>query len=131
MPLYYRCKHVTILGTSYKVEKCCMLIGTTQTSSGCAPQFGLLHNIVLYGQEPSTLFIFIVLTTLFYNPVFGAYEVTPTMTYKCLYRYAMQCHHLFNAIHYGDNTNLFIKSKYDLSVYCHYWSCAYTLILNY
>lgn len=97
-----------------------MLIGTVHTSSGDAPEFGLLHNIILCGQERDMLFIFIIMTTLSYNPVFGAYEVTPSRNYKCFYRSAIQCHHLFSAIHYSGNVNLFIKSKYDLSVYCNY-----------
>ena len=97
-----------------------MLIGTVHTSSGVAPEFGLLHNIIFSGQEQNMLFIFIIMTTLSYNPVFGAYEVAPSRTYRCLYRSGIQCYHLFNAIHYGDNVNLFIKSKYDLSVYCNH-----------
>ena len=64
--------------------------------------------------------LILVMTTLSYNPVFGAYEVAPSRTYRCLYRSGIQCYHLFNAIHYGDNVNLFIKSKYDLSVYCNH-----------
>ena len=64
METVHRCRRVTILGTEYKVDKCCMLIGTVQTPSGTTPQFGLLHDIVLYGKEPNILFIFILMKTV-------------------------------------------------------------------
>ena len=41
-------------------QKCCMLIGTVHTSSGVAPEFGLLHNIIFSDQEQNMLFIFII-----------------------------------------------------------------------
>lgn len=97
-----------------------MVIGTVQISTGDLPLFGLLHDIILHGQEPIILFVFSVMNTLSYNPLYGAYEVTPSIQYKCVYRSSLPCHHLFSAIHYGDNENMFIKSKYDLTVYCNY-----------
>lgn len=115
-----RCRCVTVLGTVYKVEKCCMLIGTTQIQSGVAPQFGLLYDILLYGKDPTVLLIFILMETVKYNPIFGAYELVSVAQYRCVYRASIQCYHPFNPIRRSDSTTL-IKSKYyDLTVYCNY-----------
>ena len=108
------------MGTSYKAGKCCMLIGTSQDLTNQFPLFGLLYDIILYDQEPKILFVFNVLNTASYNTLYGAYEVTPSINYRCFYRSSLSCYHLFSAIHYGENENMFIKSKYSLSVYCHY-----------
>lgn len=108
------------MGTTYKAEKCWMMIGTTDISTGTAPEFGLLYDIIVYGSEPCILFVFVVMNTLSYNSLFGAYEVDPHIEYRCLHRSSLQCYHLFNAIPCGDQEIKFIKSKYDLLVYCNY-----------
>ena len=97
-----------------------MMIGTAQLPSCVVPQFGFLFDIIVYGQEQNILFIFLVLKTVQYNATFGAYEVVSLPKYQCLYRSSIQCYHPFNAIYHGDSTSKFIKSKYDLTVYCNY-----------
>lgn len=114
-----RCDWATVMGTTYRVNKCCMMIGTTMVPTGCVPQFGSLCDIVYYGQE-SPIFVFNVLETVQYHSTFCAYEVMPLSVYQCLYRPAIRCHHLFNAINYGNTVTKYIKSKYDLTVYCNY-----------
>ena len=113
-----------MLGTTYRTLKCSMMIGTVelQSQSGVAPQFGLLYDIITYGsgEEPSILFIFIVMETLGYISTFGAYEVLPLSNYQCVYCSSLQCHQLLNAFHHGDQTTQFIKPKCDLSVFCKY-----------
>ena len=96
-----------------------MMIGTTELPFGTAPQFGLLYDIIVYGSEPNIVFVFIALQTLAYDPILGAYEVTTLRTYRCLYRSSIHCYHTFNAVH-GAHEHMYIKSKYDLSVYCNY-----------
>lgn len=98
------------------------MIGTTELPFGTVPQFGLLYDIIVQGfnREPSVYFMFIVMDTINYDPVLGAYEVKRLHEYKCLYRsfISSSCYHPFNAVEHGGN--LYIKSKYDLSVYCNY-----------
>ena len=61
--------------------------------------------------------MFIVMDTLNYDPILGAYEVKQLQEYRCLYRSVISngCYH---PLQYG--ANLYIKSKYDLTVYCNY-----------
>ena len=114
---------MTIMGTMYRVEKCWLMIGTTDISFGTVPQFGLLYDIIVQGtsQEPNIYFVFIVMDTLNYDPVFGAYEVKQLREYRCLHRSIVSnsCYHPFNAVEHI-NGGLYIKSKYDLTVYCNY-----------
>lgn len=117
---FYRCRSVTVIGTTYKADKCCMMIGTSDLLYGPAPQFGVLHDILTYGQEPNVMFVFMLMETLGYDATLGAFEVLPLSEYRCLYRSSIQCHYLFNAIHHGNNRTKYIKSKYDLSVHCNY-----------
>ena len=113
---------MTILGTTYKVDKCCMMIGTVQVESGTVPLFGLLYDIVIYGREPQVLFVFILMETIQYNPIFGAYELISQAKYICRYRSAIHCYHPFNPVSTLDSTKVFVRSKYDLTVYCNYMS---------
>lgn len=106
------------MGTSYKTRKCCMMIGTVDIPSGTVPKFGLLHDIILYGKDPKILFIFVVMETVRYSSTYGAYETVLLTGYHCLYRSSIQCYHPFNLIDHGGF--LFIKPKYDLTVYCNY-----------
>ena len=95
------------------------MIGTTQLPLGMVPQFGLLYDIIAYGSEPNIVFVFILMQTLAYDPSLGAYKIE----YKCLYRSSIQCYHLFNTVHVvGESDALFIKSQYDFSVYCNFFS---------
>lgn len=96
-----------------------MMIGTIELPFGTALQFGLLHNILIYGSEPNIVFVFIVMRTLAYDPILSAYEVTTLNEYRCLYSSAITCHHTFSAIR-GVHEHMYIKSKYDLSIYCNY-----------
>jgi len=96
------------------------MIGTTHLPFGTAPQFGLLYDIIVYGSEPNIVFAFIVMITLTYDPILGAYEIVALWEYRCLYHSSIQCYHLFSTIHHGEYGNMYIKSKYDLSVYCNY-----------
>lgn len=98
-----------------------MMIGVLALQSGNAPQFGLLHDIIIYGQEPSIIFVFNVMETLGYHRNMGAYVICPLAEYQCIYRSSLLCHHLFNAVHHDDHSTKYIKSKYDLSVYCNYY----------
>lgn len=63
------------------------------------------------------MFVFVVMQTLAYDPVLGAYEVVPLTEYKCFYRSSI---HLFNVVRHGHDRAMYIKPKYDLSVYCNY-----------
>lgn len=96
------------------------MIGVVRILSGAVPQFGLLCDILLYGKEPCVIFVFTLMETVKYNGKLGAYELIPLAEYKCFYRSAIQCYHPFNPIHINNSTTTFIKSKYDLTVYCYY-----------
>lgn len=98
-----------------------MMIGRVQIPSGTAPEFGLLYDIILHGEEQCILFIFISMETIQYNPVLGAYELLPLSQYRCLYRTSIECYYPFNPIHDVGSTKIFIRSKYDLTVYCNYY----------
>lgn len=50
-----------------------MMIGVVELPSGSAPHFGLLHDVIIHGQEPSILFVFISMETLGYDASLGAY----------------------------------------------------------
>ena len=115
---FYRCNWVEIAGTTYKAGKCYMMIGTTQIQSGVVPKFGFLYDIILCGQD--ALFVFNVMESLGYHAAFGSYEITPLAEYQCLFAPSIRCYHRFNAIHHGNLVTKFIKSKYDLTVYCNY-----------
>jgi hypothetical protein len=117
---FTRCEWVTILGTKYKNNKCFMMIGVTKLQEISMPQFGMLYDIILYGDNPHVLFIFKVMETLWFNTNLGAYEVIQLAGYKCLFRSSLPCHRLFNAVHHGNHATKYIKSKYDLTVYCNY-----------
>ena len=97
------------------------MIGTTDISFGTVPQFGLLYDIVIQGssQEPHVYFICLVMDTLNYDPILGAYVVKKLQDYRCVHRSIISngCYHPFNAV---QHLNLYIKSKYDLTVYCNY-----------
>lgn len=99
------------MGTTYKTKKCCMMIGITELQSCTVPKFGLLHDIILYGQEPN------ILETVKYNSTFGAYETSLLTEYRCLYRSSIQCYHPFNPITHGDSTTKLIKSKNMISLF--------------
>lgn len=75
-------------------------------------------DILVYGQEPKVLYIFNVLETLGFDPKFGAYAVRSITEYYSVHHPALPCHHHFNVV--TMNTQQYIKSKYDLSVYCNY-----------
>lgn len=115
-----RCHSVTILGTTYKVNKCCIMIGTMQILLGTVPQFGLLRDILLYGNEPHVLFVFTEMETIRYNGNLGAYELMPLAHYTCCHQVSIRCFHPFNPIHMSTSIATYIKSKYDLTVYCYY-----------
>ena len=70
-----------------------------QNQSGVVPQFGLLNDIILYGEEPNIIFIFTVLDTLKYDAIFGAYELVSLSECICLYRTSIECYHPFNPVH--------------------------------
>ena len=98
-----------------------MIIGTTQVQSGVVPKFGCLHEIILCGQNsPSTLFVFNVMESLGYHATLGAYEIVPLAEYQFLFVPSIRCYHRFNAVSHGNLVTKFIKSKYDLTVYCNY-----------
>ena len=98
-----------------------MLIGTTDSEVGSVPLFGSLCDIIVYGEERDhILFIFNVMETLQYDFILGAYEVMLLAEYRCLYRASLQCYHLFNAVEHQSHATRYIKSKYDLTVYCNY-----------
>ena len=94
-----------------------MMIGTVELESSIAPLFGLLVDIICE-EEPSLLFVFQVMKTHGYDASLGAYVCSSLSEFKCVYRSSLKCYYLFNAIHLNSNT--YIKSKYDLSVYCNY-----------
>ena len=110
------------MGTVYRAEKCWLMIGTTIISFGTVPQFGLLYDIIIQGsnKEPNIYFVFMVMDTLDYDPILGAYEVKQLQEYRFLHRSIISsgCYHPFNAVNH--NSKLYIKSKYDLTVYCNY-----------
>lgn len=95
-----------------------MMIGVVDLSTGPAPKFGLLHDILVYGQEPKVLYIFKVLETLGFDPKFGAYAVCSIAEFYSVHHPSLPCHHRFNVV--TMNTQQYIKPKYDLSVYCNY-----------
>ena len=110
------------MGTLYRVEKCYLMIGTTTISFGTVPQFGLVYDIIIRGsgEEPHIYFVFSVMDTLDYDAILSAYQVKQLQDYRCLHRSIISngCYHPLNAVLH--NGNLYIKSKYDLSVYCNY-----------
>ena len=116
----FRCKYVTIMGTMYRAEKCWLMIGTTDISFGTVPQFGLLYDIIVQGSEANIYFVFLAMDTLDYDPILGAYKVKQLQEYRVFHRSVVSrgCYHPLNAVNYGGN--LYIKSKYDLTVYCNY-----------
>lgn len=95
-----------------------MMIGIVDISTGPAPKFGLLNDILVYDKEPKVLFIFKVMKTLGFDPKFGAYVVCSTVEYLCVHQPALPCHHRLNVV--TINGCKYIKSKYDLSVYCNF-----------
>lgn len=104
-PVIYRCKSVTIMGTVYRVEKCWLMIGTTDIPLGTVPKFGHLHDVLLAGEEPSIYFVFIAMDTLNYDPILGAYEVRKLNQYQCLYSSLISnfCYHPLNAVQCGNS----------------------------
>lgn len=97
------------------------MIGTMEIQAGTVPKFGFLSDIILYGQDfTCALFVFNVMETLSYNTTLDAYEIAPLADYECLYRPSLQCHFRFNAICHGNQMTRYIRSKYDLTVYCNY-----------
>lgn len=112
---------IAILGVRMpKAQKCYMMIGITELPSGTFPQFGYLYDILVYGEGPSILFVFCPMEVHGYDANLGAYVVTNSHNYQCIHRPAMKCHYLFNAVCHHET--LYIKSKYDLSVFCNYMS---------
>ncbi len=97
-----------------------MMIGTMQIPLGTVPQFGLLQDILLYGTEPHALFVFTEMETVGYNGNLGAYELMALAEYKCCYQASIRCFHPFNPIHISTSITTYIKSKFDLTVYCYY-----------
>jgi len=97
------------------------MTGTMQLPSGTVPQFGFLHDIFIFGTSQTVVFLFEEYETIGYSPHFGAYETSynpERPQYLCIYQSVLKCHELFNAVHV--NNCIFIKSKYDLMVYCNY-----------
>ena len=94
------------------------MIGAVDLATGPAPKFGLLHDILVYGQEPKVLYVFKLMETLGLNPTFGAYAVCAVAGYHSLHHQTLPCHHRFNVV--TINSQKYIKSKYDLSVYCNF-----------
>ena len=118
-----RCDRATILGTEYKCDKCWLMIAKELLPTGYVPKFGKLFDIILHGPEPN---IILLSSTVCYNPRVGAYmveplpDLTPSHNFLCVYRQSLFCHHPFNIVRSHNCTSLYIKSKYDLSVYCNY-----------
>lgn len=97
-----------------------MMIGTSDLQSGTVPQFRLLFDIIMYGQEPKILFVFNLMETLEYDMTLGAYAIASLAEYQCFYKSSIHCHYLFNAVQHGNHMTKYIKSKYDLTVRCNY-----------
>ena len=97
-----------------------MMIGVTELPSGTFPQFGYLYDILVHGEEPSILFVFSPVQVHGYDANLGAYVVSNNYqeNFQCMYCPTMRCHYLFNVICHHETT--YIKSKYDLSVFCNY-----------
>ena len=123
---FNRCKQVTVLGTVYKVNSCWMMTGRQNVHSCTLPQFGKLYDILIHDLDEGIIFVFILTQTLCFDPNHAAYLIQPiptslmSCTYLCQYRQSMSCHHIFNAVPSYCGNYLYIKSKYDLSVYCDY-----------
>ena len=66
--------------------------------------------------------------TLNYDPILGAYVVKKLQDYRCVHRSIISngCYHHFNDVQH--NGKLYIKSKYDHTVYCNYWACMNNFI---
>ena len=95
------------MGTVYRSEKFCLMISTTDTSFGTVPQFGLLYDIVIQGssQELHVYFMYLVMNTLNYDRILGAYVVKKLQDYRCVHRSIISngCYHLFNAVQHNGN----------------------------
>lgn len=52
-----------------------MMVNVVETQSCNFPQFGLLHDIIVYGQQPIVLFVFDVMDTMGYDANMGAYVI--------------------------------------------------------
>jgi len=72
-----------------------MMTGTMQLPSGTVPQFGFLHDIIIFGTSQTVVFIFEEYETIGYSPHFGAYETSynpERPQYLCIYRLVLKCH---------------------------------------
>ena len=58
----------------------------------------------------------ILMETVKYNPIYGAYELVTLSNFRCVYRSSIRCYHPFNPIH--KDSKILVKSKYDLTVLC-------------
>lgn len=95
------------MGTMYRTSKSCKLIGTVDSQVGTVPLFGVLCDIIVYGEERGqVLFIFNAMETLWYDFILGAYEVMLLAEYQCRYRASLQC---FNAVEHDRHTQLDIS----------------------
>lgn len=70
-----RCDRATILGTEYKCDKCWLMIAEELLPTGYVPKFGKLFDIILHGPEHNIIFVFVLSSTVCYNPRVGAYMV--------------------------------------------------------
>ena len=96
-----------------------MLIGVQQTDLAALPKFGELVDILLYGSEKAPLFVFTPAHTTSYDSMTAAFKVERESGYDCRFRSSITNHELFNAV--DINGALYIKSKIDLDVFCHYY----------
>lgn len=62
-----------------------MMIGTEQIHSGTVPRFGLLFDVILYGEEPNVMFIFILMDAVQYSSMFHAYEIVSSHKFLCVH----------------------------------------------
>ena len=115
------CKSINILGTSYKADKCWMMVGKQDIAMGTMPQFGLLCDIIVYGSQPTVIFIFKVTDTTAFVSHFRAYELSKhphSMWYFCVFTTSLKSHEIYQAV-YVQNT-CYLKPKHDLTVLCNY-----------
>ena len=80
------------------------------------PKFGELVDIILYGSERAPLFSPLL---THHDRITAAFKVERESRYECRFRSLIKNHELFNAVNI--NGVLYIKSKIDLDVFCHYY----------
>ena len=98
-----------------------MMVGKQDIAIGTVPQFALLCDIIVYGSQPTVIFIFKVTDTVAFVPHVRAYELSEhpqSMWYLCVFTTSLTTHEIYQTVHVQNTC--YLKSKHDLTVLCNY-----------